>query len=611
MKRGKQMLNKEKVKTVLKPTKKTVIVALVAAVAIIGICYSCGRGKTVNTATMRETDVVSRGDITVTITGSASVEPYERFEIIPKVSGDILYCPYEVGDMVNKDDILYKFDTESFDLSMERQQISLRQSQNSYEDALEQRDDLSIRAKADGILSGLSLKIGEDVNQGTRIASVSGTEAMEVVLPFTGSQIDMINVGDSAQITSSKHMSMVEGVVTGKSMGAYAGENGTLMYNVTISFKNPGAFYEGLEVGGCVGNNISTGGGTVKNCAQSNIVAEVNGTVERINFSDGDYVKKGDVIAVLSSESVEDRIEDSTLSYRSANLQMEQTEKELENYHISSPISGTVITKNAKAGDTIDKTNSTQTLMVVADISKLKFDLSIDELDVAKVSEGQAVSITCDALPNEMFAGKIMNVSVEGTAQNGVTTYNAEVVIENPGNLRPSMNVDASIIIESAQNVLMVPTEDVKSYGNISFVYAKGDVDQNLELAQMPNTERADVAGEMPKGERAGTATEGETAGENAKQNKNTEKGTASGNKATKDISDMLPEAPEGYTTVLIVKGVSNEDYTEVKKGLTEGQEIYRQSTTTGSSGMMGMMGAMPGGMGGGMPGGGARGGMR
>lgn len=604
MKRGKQT---SKEKNILKPTKKKAIIIGIIAIVIIGLFFSCSKGKTKNTVAARETDIVTRGDITVTITGSAAVEPYERFEIIPKVSGDILYCPYEVGDIVNEDDVLYRFDTESFDLNMERQEISLRQSQNSYEDALKQRDDLTIKAKASGIISGLNLKVGEDVNQGAKIATISDTENMEVVLPFTGSQIDYINVGDYAQITSSKHMSTVDGVVTGKSLGAYADATGTLVYNVTVSFKNPGALYEGLEVGGRVGDYIASGGGAIRNSAASNVTAEVSGTVKKVNFSDGDYVQKGEVIAVMTSESVEDRIEDSTLSFRSANLQMEQTVKEQENYNITSPISGTVITKNAKAGDTIDKTNSTQTLMVVADISKLKFDLSIDELDVSKVNEGQAVTVTCDALPGETFDARITNVSVEGTAQNGVTTYNAEVVIDNPGNLRPSMNIDASIIIESAQNVLMVPSGDVKSFGQVSFVYAKDD-GSNSKVEK--KSEGENTARNAPQGERTqggmpeGAAMQGERPQNSDGKN---------GKNQPRDITEMLPEAPEGYVAVIIEKGISNEDYTEVKSGLSEGQEIYRQSATTGNNSMMGMMGGMPmgGGMSGGMPmGGGMSGGM-
>ena len=273
-------------------------------------------------------------------------------------------------------------------------------------------------------------------------------------------------------------MSSVPGVVTHISSSTYAGGDGTSLYSVTVKFANPGVFYSGMSVGGAVGANVSPGSGVIENSASSSLYAETEGTVSNIYYSNGDYVAKGAVIAVLTSDSVDDRITDSTLSYKSASLSMQQTEKDLEDYNITSPISGTVITKKSKAGDTIDKTTAQTVMMVVADISKLKFELSIDELDISKVSEGQTVSVTCDALPDETFLGYITTISVEGTAQNGVTTYTAEVVIDEPGDLRPSMNIDASIITDSAENVLIIPTEDIKTVGDKSYVFIKGSKDE-------------------------------------------------------------------------------------------------------------------------------------
>ncbi|MBO5059948.1 MAG: HlyD family efflux transporter periplasmic adaptor subunit [Clostridia bacterium] len=613
MKRGKSIFSKEKLKTLAKPTKKKVIIAACAVIVLAGVGIMSAKKKNVPTVAAQGTDIVTRGDVEVTITGSAAVEPYERYEIIPKVSGDIIYCPYEVGDSVAKDDILYQFDSSNSDLTVERQRISMQQSENNYRDALEESEKLVLKAKNNGVISGLTIKVGEEVNSGTKIASVDETTQLEVDLPFTQAQINTINVGDAAVITSSKHMSSISGTVTHKSNSSYAGNDGTTLYNVTIEFSNPGAFYDGMTVGGSVGGNVSPGSGTITNATSGTIVTETDGTVSKIYYSNGDYVTKGTVVATLTSDTVSDKIADSTLSYKSAKLSMEQTEKDLEDYTITSPISGTVITKNSKAGDTIDKTNSTTTMMVIADISRLKFELAIDELDVDKVHEGQEVSITCDALPDETFTGIITNVSVEGTASNGVTTYSAEVEIPEPGNLRPSMNIDASIIVESAYDVLMIPTADIKTAGGRSFVFVKGSVDNASEKKGEKNGENMPRQGEgrpAPQGEmpQNGEAPEGGI----SKQGEPTAGGKTpeGGNKR-----QMMPEAPEGYTTVQIQTGIANEDYTEVISGLSEGQEVYSQTTESsgGNNMMMGGMGGMPGGMGG-MPGGnmggGARGGM-
>ena len=605
--------DKEKVMEILHPTKKKIIiVSIVLVIAILAMILFGGRSNPAM-KTVQADDIVTRGDITVTITGSSSVEPLERFEIIPKVSGDIVYCPYEIGDTVAEDDILYMFDTSDTDLTVERQRISMQQSQNSYNDALKEREKLYITAKNDGIISGLTIKEGQEVNSGMKVATVEDTENMSVEIPFTGAQIDSIFVGDTATITSSKHMSTVTGTVTHKASSAYPGGDGTALYTVEIEFKNPGAFYAGMEVGGSVNGHISPGMGTVTTMASGTVSTETDGTVVSINYKNGDYVTKGTVIATIDSDTITDRINDSTLSYMSANISMRQTEKSLEDYNIKSPINGTVITKNAKAGDTIDKTNSASTLMVVADISKLKFELAIDELDVSKVHEGQEVAITCDALPDEEFLGVITNVAVEGTASNGVTTYSAEVEIAEPGNLRPSMNIDAEIIIESAENVLMVPTEDIKTVGGRSFVFVKDDGSskneerqEKKELPVLTGEEPLDEMPdrEMPEGANSGTERpKGEMPQMDSGKSQNRTGGK------TGNMQDMTPQAPDGYIAKEIEIGISNEDYTEVKSGLSEGDLVYK--TTTASSSGNNMMMGMPGGMSGGAMGGGMPGGMR
>lgn len=597
---AKNLFTKDNMKSALKPTKKKVVV-LVGVFIFLFVIGIFAKNNAIPTGNIQTDDTVSRGDIKVTITGSAAVEPYERYEIIPKVSGDITYCPYEVGDEVKKDDVLYMFDSSDSDLTVERQRISMQQSENTYTDALKERDKLYIKAKNDGIISEFSIKNGQEVKTGTKIASITDTKKLEVELPFTAAQIGNIYVGDSAIITSSKHMSSVHGTVSHKSSSSYAGADGTMLYTVTISFENPGAFYGGMTVGGCVGDNISPGSGVIENMASSQISAETDGTVTNIYYKNGDYVKKGTVIATLSSDTVNDKIANSTLSYKSAQISMRQTEKDLENYSIKSPINGTVITKKAKAGDTIEKTTQGTTMMVVADISKLKFELAIDELDVSRVHKGQEVLITCDAVPGEKFLGIITNVSVEGVAQNGVTTYQAEVEIAEPGNLRPSMNIDAEVVIESADNVLMVPTEDIKTIGSRSYVFVKkSDYDEKINSIQADNT-RPVLNPDM------------DDSAFGAPFEKDEKKNNAQGDKK----NSFVPEAPEGYVTVEVRIGISSEDYTQIKAGLLEGQQIYKQSKSSSSSNMMqgGMMdramGGMPPGMMGGMSGGmsgGARG---
>lgn len=637
------MSKRNRKRKIIKPVIAAVVVAAVAAGGVF--IYKRQSDKTKNKNDEIKTDLVTRGDLDVSITGEASVEPFERYEIISMVSGDITSSPYNVGDTVKKDAILYQFDTSTAQTNIQKQEISLEQSKNNLSNAQsdlsEAQSKLYIIAPSSGIISDLTIKKGESVQNGQSIAQIKNTQDLEVTLPFTRSQISSISIGQTATLSSSAHMSSVNGTVQSISSEPVAQSDGSLLYNVKISFTNPGSFTEGLTVGGEVNGLYSPGYGTVSAAETGSVKSDSSGTISQLNYSNGDYVRAGSVIATISSDNLttqERSVKSSELNVKNAELSMKETKDSLDDYSIKSPISGTVITKNAKAGDTIDRSNSSEILMVVADISKLKFKMDIDELDVSSVKEGQTVEITCDALPGETFNGRINSISVEGTATNGVTTYSAEVIIDEPGNLRPSMNIDASVIVQSSKDTLIVPTADIKTAMGISYVFLKdetgtkgateADFDKAIKkkagenlpdinsVEALPNAPDGaappDMVTEAPQGSADGNKQDnapGSNADNNGK-NGNGKNDTGKNNGAKQDAPGKLPKAPEGYVVAIVETGISDDESTEILSGLSEGDLIQQLSVSGSQSNSMDMMfGGMGGGMGGAPDGGGGMGG--
>lgn len=610
----------------LKKHKKKVIIAIIILIAVIAAISVIGAKKNSgkNTDEQAALSTVTRGDVELTITGSAAVEPVERYEIIPLVNGEITDAPYEVGDFVNEGDILYTFDMSDVQLSMQKQQNSMQKSEISRTESLKDIEKLTVTAPCDGIISGMNVSKGDEVSNNAEIATVMDTKKMKVELPFNGEQIKHISKGQTAVLSSSAHMSSVNGKVTHVSNSATAQEDGSMLYTVEVEFDNPGSFTSGIQLGGEINGMVSPGGGEAKYYSEGKAKTETDGTVTKIYHSNGDYVKKGEAIIAISNDTVENSLKKAELDYSDAQLALQEQQEKLEDYIITAPISGTVVTKNSKAGDTIDKTNSSITMMVVADVSKLKFDLEIDELDVGLVSVGQAVEVTADAIEGKTFNGTITEMSMEGTATNGVTTYQATVTIDEPGELKPSMNVDATVIIDSVENVLRIPTTDIKTAMGKSYVFLKDDGkkktnakdDKKSDMPEMPN-------GDMPEG-MDGAPDMQKPEGMDGAPNMSGDKSAADGEKAKGangksggDMAARMPQAPEGFTTVEITIGLEGDDFTEVKSGLSEGDQIYQQTVSSSSNQMMpGMMGGgmpgggggMPGGGGGGMPGGGGGG---
>ena len=284
--------------------------------------------------------------------------------------------------------------------------------------------------------------------------------------------------------------------------------------------------------------------------------ADMSGTVSEVYVKNGDTVSAGTElmrICTITGDSVDNSIENAKISMENAQSSLENAQETLDDYSITAPISGEVVTKTAKAGDKIEG-GSDGTLCVIYDLSYLEMTMSIDELDISDVAVGQEVQITADAVEGTTYTGVVTKVSVAGTTSGGITTYPVTVRIDETEGLRPGMNVDAEIILESAEDVLAIPSGAVNRGNTV------------LITADSPSAANA-----------------------------------------------VDQEAPEGYVYVEVETGISDDSYTQVLSGLQEGDTVAYLQTASGSDGMaMGAMGMMPsGGMGGmsGAPGGGMGGG--
>ena len=202
-----------------------------------------------------------------------------------------------------------------------------------------------------------------------------------------------------------------------------------------------------------------------------------SGTVNDFTKLAGSTVTKGEVLCTVESETIRDQIENARLSLQSAQLSASTAADSVDDYNIKSPISGTVIEKNFKAGDKVDGASS-GTLAVIYDLSYLKLEMAVAELDIGKVEVGQRVEITADALEGQTFEGVVDKVSINGTTTNGFTNYPVTIIIEDYGDLKPGMNVSAEIIGEEIPNALCIPVDAVDR-GNTVTVPGPGALNED------------------------------------------------------------------------------------------------------------------------------------
>ena len=508
------------------------IVLCVLAVAVIGggtAFLSRTRAKAAKAETIYTTASVEKRSITNALTGSGTLQPADSYTVTTLVSGEVLSDTFEEGDIVEKDQLLYTID--SSDVS-----TTETQAQTNYTQALKAKYPT---ADISGTVSEVYVSNGDAVSAGTELCRISASNDLTIDFQFSYAKDGDFYVGQPAKIYLNGYAGYIEGTVAQIGSSSVANGTGMKMTTVRVKAANPGLVSGDCTASAVVGNYTSYGQTTVKIGTGSTITATASGKVSGLTLMPGDSVSSGQRICTITGDSVDNQLQNAKAS-------LENAQDRLDDYMVTSPITGTVVEKTVKAGDNVGTgSNSNNTLCIIYDLSYLQMTLNIDELDIDNVEVGQVVNITSDAKEGQTFTGVVTKVSVVGTTSGGTTTYPVTVRIDDTDGLRPGMNVDAEIVLSSADGVLAIP----------SLAVNRGDT--VLVTSDSPSAANA-----------------------------------------------LEQEAPEGYAYVQVTTGVSDDSYIEITSGLQEGDTVAYLRTASSGSDMM--MSGMPGGdMGGGMPGGG------
>lgn len=441
------------------------------------------------------TSTAQMQEMTVSVSSTGTIQPIDSYNVSGMVTGEVLEAPFEVGDQVEKGDVLYRIDPGSAETALQQAQLSVQQAQLNYDSIV---DGLNPKASGAGVVQKLHVKKGDLVSAGSPIADISDTSTMTLTVPFQSADAQRIAVGSSAQVTLAGTLETLTGTVESVANADLVGNGGALVRQVKIRVQNPGALTTSTTATAKVGSIACAGSCTFEANLTQTVVATGSGEVVSLNVSAGSRVSAGQVLATLGGSSAQTSLENASISLQNAQLSLQNAQDALDNYTITAPISGTVIEKNFKAGDTIDNNSLTAaggTLAVLYDMSTLTFEMKIDEKDINKVQVGQEVTITADAVEGVTFSGVVDTVNINGTTVSGQTNYPVTVVINDPQDLKPGMNVSADIIVERAGTVLCVPVDAVNRGSDKPTVQVaqEGALDENGNVVDPSKLETREV----------------------------------------------------------------------------------------------------------------------
>lgn len=470
---------------------------------------------------MYQTQTPDMQDLQVELTGTGTIEPNDQYSITPMVQGEIIEAAFEEGDIVEKGQVLYQFSTENVEDSIKSAQLGVEQAKQNYNDAVDSKqqtkDNLSLISDQEGYVKKLYVSAGQKITAGSKVADVYDNTTMSLEVPFNASDVKNSWLGNRANVYVEDEGERLRGTVTNVDPMTTTLAGNMVVRYVTIEVINPGGIAAGMSGSASIGSVDCNTAGTFSVKSEGTLIADGSGTIDSLKIKEGKYLNKGDTYLVLEDATVGDSVKSSQLNVESAENQLSSAKKSLDDYRVTAPISGTVITKNAKAGDNINATYANP-LAVIYDLSKVKFRMKVDELDVLKIAVGQEVTVTADALPEVEMTGHITNISLEAITNGGVTEYPVTVEMDEVGSLLPGMNVSARIVLEEQKNALCIPV-DALMRGNV--VYVKN-------------------APEQQTGE-----------------------------------EELADGVPNGFHAVNVTVGISNDSEVQILSGLTETDEVY------------------------------------
>lgn len=207
------------------------------------------------------------------------------------------------------------------------------------------------------------------------------------------------------------------------------------------------------------------------------------------NFSRQKSMYKSGVISKADYETASYQVKNAQATVAQRKTTLIQAQTNLQYANVYSPIDGVVITKDVEEGQTVAASMTTPTLFTIAkDITKMQVEADVDEADIGGVKEGQRVSFTVDAFPNQEFSGKVRQVRLGATTTSNVVTYTVIIDADNPDQqLKPGLTATITIYTKEVKDVLTIPTQAlqfVADSSTISKYYKQQDIQSALPSIQ-------------------------------------------------------------------------------------------------------------------------------
>ena len=504
-------------------------IIIIASVAIVGLGYWGYKSYTsVSGETRYVLATVKRGSVISSITGTGQVAASSQVDIKSKVSGEAIYVGAVNGQAVKAGALIAEIDARDAEIALENARISLQklikpadaasilQAENALEDAKQSNtkasDDL-IKSYDDGfntvsntfldltdIMTGLndllnSYQSGAGYLNDSNVRGYGDT-AMNYRNDAATAYFTAKNKYD-ANLINYKNLTRTSSTSSIESLIAETYSTIKITADAIKNSKNADDFIRSQQTSQSrsdsttVQNNLNSWTSKV-NTHLLNLLSiknSIENSKNTITSSSRDIAQKTESLKKLRDGA-------DPLDIRSEELAVRQKEYAYQDYFIRAQFDGIIAKLNIKKTDSV----GSGSIIGILITKQKEADISLNEIDAAKIKVGQKVTVTFDAIPELTITGKAKEADIVGTVSQGVVTYNIKIGFDTQDDrVKPGMSVSAEIITDVIQDVLVVPNSGVKSQGGAHYVeifdqkFRDGQNSQGIVSSTAPKKQSVEI----------------------------------------------------------------------------------------------------------------------
>jgi multidrug efflux pump subunit AcrA (membrane-fusion protein) len=448
--------------------------AIVALGLVVLAIASLGGGSSISSAASKRTATVDKGVVQSTVSGNGSLEPAQKVELSFGASGEVTAIEVKAGEKVKKGQVLAEVDSSSARASLASAEAQLSEAEEAVETAAEAEEE-----EAEGETEETAFEGGEATTVFTDLTTTDGSaEAPTEGAPAATEGAATEETTTEELKKAERERERAEREREKEAARREKAEKAAAAKGKVEAGKSGASAVPGASSGSETAEESS--GGESEAAAPSGSAATSSGTEETgaasTSGSEASSATAGGGASV-SLPTAEANLREAQLSVKSARQEVRETT-------LRAPISGTIASVAGSVGETVSGgasgsggtseaaavgatggeeaagSASSSGFIVLAQLHRLKMEVSFSEADIGKVREGQTATVSIDSMEGTELAGEITKVSVLPSEGGSVVEYPATIMLtQSAKGLRTGMSASAEVVVEQVKNAISVSSE--------------------------------------------------------------------------------------------------------------------------------------------------------